>query len=52
MDAVGLAVGVVGLAGLFSTCLDIMDRFDSFKEFGPCMAPASPLGQYERRAVH
>ncbi|KAJ5094661.1 hypothetical protein N7456_010522 [Penicillium angulare] len=34
MDPVSFAVGIIGLAGLFSTCLDVVDRFGSFKEFG------------------
>lgn len=34
MDPVSFAVGIIGLAGLFSTCLDVVERFDSFKEFG------------------
>ncbi|CAG8147014.1 unnamed protein product [Penicillium salamii] len=33
MEAIGLGIGIVGLAGLFSTCLDVVNRFDSFKEF-------------------
>ena len=33
MEPVGLAVGLVGLAGLFSTCLDAVDRFDSWRNF-------------------
>ncbi|KAJ5332998.1 ankyrin-2 [Penicillium brevicompactum] len=33
MEAVGLAVGVIGLAGLFSSCLDVLERFDSWKDF-------------------
>ncbi|KAF3074397.1 Ankyrin-1 [Trichoderma lentiforme] len=33
MDPVGLAVGVIGLAGLFSTCLDLVKRVDSYKHF-------------------
>ncbi|KAL6821876.1 ankyrin repeat-containing domain protein [Trichoderma sp. SZMC 28015] len=33
MDPVGLAVGVIGLAGLFSTCLDLIKRVDSYKHF-------------------
>lgn len=32
MEPVSFAVGLVGLAGLFSTCLDILDKFDSWKE--------------------
>ncbi|KAK2027923.1 hypothetical protein LX32DRAFT_640428 [Colletotrichum zoysiae] len=34
MEAVGLAVGVVGLAGLFSTCLEAVQKFNSYKNFG------------------
>lgn len=34
MEPVGLAVGVVGLAGLFSTCLEAIQRFDSYQNFG------------------
>ncbi|KAL5084612.1 hypothetical protein Trisim1_011613 [Trichoderma cf. simile WF8] len=33
MDPVGLAVGVIGLAGLFSTCLDLVKRVDNYKHF-------------------
>ncbi|KAJ5569704.1 amidase signature domain-containing protein [Penicillium hispanicum] len=32
MDPVSLGVGVLGLAGLFSTCLDVVERFDSWKD--------------------
>lgn len=31
MEPVGLAVGVVGLAGLFGTCMDALQRLDSYK---------------------
>ncbi|KAG9228536.1 ankyrin [Amylocarpus encephaloides] len=34
MEPIGLAVGVVGLAGLFSTCLEVIDKVDSYKGFG------------------
>ncbi|EFQ25939.1 uncharacterized protein GLRG_01083 [Colletotrichum graminicola M1.001] len=34
MEPVGLAVGAAGLAGLFSSCLDAVERFDSYKNFG------------------
>lgn len=34
MEPVGLAVGIVGLAGLFSTCLDVIERVDSYRDFG------------------
>lgn len=33
MEPVGLALGVVGLAGLFSTCLDAVERFESWRNF-------------------
>jgi hypothetical protein len=33
MEPVGLAIGIVGLAGLFSTCLDALDKFDSYRAF-------------------
>ncbi|KAK8147549.1 hypothetical protein G3M48_001448 [Beauveria asiatica] len=33
MEPVGLAVGVLGLAGLFSASLDAIDRFESWKNF-------------------
>jgi hypothetical protein len=31
MEPAGLAVGVVGLAGLFSSCLDALQKLDSYK---------------------
>lgn len=34
MEPVGFAVGVVGLVGLFNTCLDILDKFESWKDYG------------------
>ena len=34
MEPIGLAVGFVGLAGLFSTCLDVIDKIEAFKDFG------------------
>lgn len=33
MEPIGLAVGVIGLAGLFSACLDAVERFDAWKNF-------------------
>jgi hypothetical protein len=32
MEPVGLAVGILGLVGLFNTCLDLLDKFDSVAE--------------------
>ncbi|KAF5642273.1 ankyrin [Fusarium tjaetaba] len=32
MEVTGLAVGVVGLAGLFSACLDSLSRFQNYRE--------------------
>jgi hypothetical protein len=34
MEPAGLAVGIAGLAGLFSSCLEVVERFDSWKDFG------------------
>jgi hypothetical protein len=37
MDPFSLATGIAGfagLAGLFSTCLDVIERVDSYKDFG------------------
>jgi hypothetical protein len=31
MEAAGLAIGIVGIAGLFNTCLDSLSRFQSYK---------------------
>ncbi|KAJ9132099.1 hypothetical protein NKR23_g11419 [Pleurostoma richardsiae] len=33
MEPVGLAVGIVGLVGLFSTCLEVIDKVQSYKTF-------------------
>jgi hypothetical protein len=34
MEIAGLAVGVAGLAGLFSTCLDAVEKIDYYRDFG------------------
>ncbi|KAI1300647.1 prion-inhibition and propagation, helo domain-containing protein [Xylaria venustula] len=34
MEPAGLAVGVAGLIGIFTACLDIVERWDSYKDFG------------------
>ncbi|CAI0654143.1 unnamed protein product, partial [Colletotrichum noveboracense] len=33
MEPVGLAVGIAGLAGLFSTCLEVVEKVDSYRNF-------------------
>ncbi|KAH6694063.1 ankyrin repeat-containing domain protein [Plectosphaerella plurivora] len=33
MEAAGLAIGIVGLAGLFTTCQSIVDKFSSYQNF-------------------
>lgn len=33
MDPAGLAVGLIGLAGLFNTCMDVVQRCSSYKHF-------------------
>ncbi|KAK2601957.1 hypothetical protein QQS21_004470 [Conoideocrella luteorostrata] len=34
MEPVGLAVGAIGLLGLFGSCMDALEKIDSYKEFG------------------
>jgi hypothetical protein len=34
LEIVGVGIGVVGLAGLVSTCLDVLDKVDTYKNFG------------------
>lgn len=34
MEIAGLGIGIAGLAGIFSTCLDIVERIDAYKDFG------------------
>jgi len=34
MEPTGLALGLVGLAGVFSACLDVVERVDSYRDFG------------------
>ncbi|KAH7144327.1 ankyrin-1, partial [Dactylonectria estremocensis] len=33
MEPVGLAVGIAGLAGLFSSCLEVVENVDSYRDF-------------------
>lgn len=33
MEIAGLGVGIAGLSGLFSACLDVVERIDSYKSF-------------------
>lgn len=33
MEAAGLAIGAAGLVSLFGSCLDALDRIDSFRDF-------------------
>ncbi|KAL5041226.1 prion-inhibition and propagation, helo domain-containing protein [Aspergillus fruticulosus] len=34
MEPVGFAVGIMGLVGLFNTCLGLLDKFDSWRDCG------------------
>ncbi|KAJ6083040.1 hypothetical protein N7467_007175 [Penicillium canescens] len=34
MEPAGLALGILGLAGLFNTCLDVLNKFDSWSDYG------------------
>ncbi|KAL2811884.1 prion-inhibition and propagation, helo domain-containing protein [Aspergillus granulosus] len=33
MEPAGLAVGILGLASLFNTCLDALEKFDTWRDF-------------------
>jgi hypothetical protein len=45
MEAAGLAFGVVGLAGLFNVCLEIIEKVDTYKDFG--QESRSIIAQFE-----
>jgi hypothetical protein len=45
MEPIGFAVGIAGLAGLFSVCLDVIDKVDSYKDFG--VESRSIIAQFE-----
>ncbi|KFZ15362.1 hypothetical protein V502_05642, partial [Pseudogymnoascus sp. VKM F-4520 (FW-2644)] len=45
MEAAGLAIGIAGLAGLFSACLDLIDRASSYRDYGP--ESRSVVAQFE-----
>ncbi|KAH7124486.1 ankyrin-1, partial [Dactylonectria macrodidyma] len=34
MEPIGLAVGIAGLAGLFSSCLEVVEKVNSYRSFG------------------
>jgi hypothetical protein len=34
MEVAGVGIGVVGLAGLVSSCLDVLEKVDTYKTFG------------------
>ncbi|CAG9988781.1 unnamed protein product [Clonostachys byssicola] len=34
MEPAGVAIGVIGLVGLFNTCLDVVARVDAYRDFG------------------
>ncbi|ORY68350.1 uncharacterized protein BCR38DRAFT_301319, partial [Pseudomassariella vexata] len=33
MEPAGLAIGIAGLAGIFSGCLDVVERVDTYRDF-------------------
>jgi len=45
MDPISFAVGVVGLAGIFSVCMDVVDKVDSCKDFA--VESRSIIAQFE-----
>lgn len=34
MEVIGLVSGIAGLAGLFTTCMDVLDKVDAYNNFG------------------
>jgi hypothetical protein len=34
MEVIGFVSGLAGLAGLFTTCMDVLDKVDAYKNFG------------------
>ncbi|KFY82736.1 hypothetical protein V500_10357, partial [Pseudogymnoascus sp. VKM F-4518 (FW-2643)] len=45
MKAAGLAIGIAGLAGLFSACLDLIDKASFYRDYGP--ESRSVVAQFE-----
>ena len=45
MEPISFTVGIVGLAGLFSVCLDVIDKVDSYKDYG--VESRSILAQFD-----
>ena len=50
MEPVGLAIGVAGLAGLLNVCLEVIDKADSYKDFG--VESRSIIAQFEADKHH
>ncbi|KAH7303458.1 ankyrin repeat-containing domain protein [Stachybotrys elegans] len=48
MEAAGLALGIAGLAGLFSACIETARRVDSWKQYGDEWAKQAILFETER----
>jgi Prion-inhibition and propagation len=34
MEPVGFAIGVAGLAGVFNSCVDVVEKIDAYRDFG------------------
>ncbi|KAH8595490.1 prion-inhibition and propagation-domain-containing protein, partial [Bisporella sp. PMI_857] len=49
MEPVGLSVGLLGLLGLFSTCVDIVEKFDTFKAFSQELRQRSSIFEVDKR---
>ncbi|KAJ6000377.1 hypothetical protein N7481_000786 [Penicillium waksmanii] len=50
MEPVSFAVGLIGLAGLFNTRLELVDKIDSWKDFGN--ESRSLVAQFETHKIH
>ena len=48
MEPIGLSVGLVSLLGLFSTCADIIEKFDTFKAFSQELRQLSSLFEADK----
>jgi hypothetical protein len=44
-EPIGLTIGIAGLAGIFSVCLDVIEKVDSYKDFG--IESRSIVAQFE-----
>jgi hypothetical protein len=51
MEVAGVTIGVVGLAGLFSTCIDIANKVDAFKDASASSRSAAACVRAEKHLL-